>query len=414
MGPSYLRVAAGTCLLATGLVTGSSALALAAPDSGSENGGSQSQDSGANRKPGHATNGKGVSGSAGKSAASGRQAAVNTPNSATSTDGAGSTKGPSANAIATLPDAALPDAGGGAISSVPSAVSSAIRGIGRAVSPSAAASTAPTSLPVLPAPTGIPTTGPLAGALAPLSNLVGNVAGVLIGPQAAQPLVDAANQFLDQVATLKANANISTGTNLNKPVRTPAALPGQQLPDLQTVTLPAPVVPGSSLIGGEVAPTRVAVTPPVTTPGVMTPQLLSNRVTVTPAQPAPVAPTVTAAAPNWLSGVASQIFHGVREALRNVTLAELALAALPGAAGLLFFFATGISLGHRQAKFGFAMASSGAVRFAVRGPLGVVRNGSSVSVHSRRSASGARSDAKRLAGDGGQSRRHLRLVDRAA
>jgi hypothetical protein len=151
-------------------------------------------------------------------------------------------------------------------------------------------------------------------------------------------------------------------------------------------------------------------------PGVITPELLSNRVTVTPAQPAPAAPTVAPTAPNWLSGVASQIFHGVREALRNVTLTELALAALPGVAGLLFFFGTGIGLGHRQAKFGFALASSGAVRFAVRGPLGVVRNGSSVSVHSRKNASAVKTDAVISTDDSTQSspRRHLRLVDRAA
>ena len=148
----------------------------------------------------------------------------------------------------------------------------------------------------------------------------------------------------------------------------------------------------------------------------ITPQLLSNRVTVTPAQPAPAAPAVTAAAPNWLSGVASQIFHGVREALRNVTLTELALAALPGVAGLLFFFGTGIGLGHRQAKFGFALASSGAVRFAVRGPLGVVRSGSTVSVHSRKNTAAVTVDAKSLTDGGAEpgSGRHLRLVGRAA
>lgn len=403
MGPTYARMAAGACLIATGLLSASGAIALAAPDSGTDNDSNQSQTANANRKPGHANVGKSSFGSAGKSGAASRPAAVSTPNSASATAGSnptvGSTKGPGANAVANPPGAA-----GDAISSI----SSAVRGAVQAMAPS------DTSLPSLPTSTGVPTTGPLAGALAPLSNLVGNVAGAIIGPQAAQPLVDAANQFLNQVTTLKSNTSFSSGTNSNKPVRNPAVLPTQQTPDLQTVALPTPIVPGSSRFGVEVASARGTTAPAPVAPGVITPAMLSSQVAVSAAQSAPAAPTASPAAPNWLSGVASQIFHGVREAVRNVTLTELALAALPGVAGLLFFFGTGVGLGRRQAKFGFAMASSGAVRFAVRGPLGVVRNGSSVSVHSRKNFS-AKVGAMATAVDGtDRGRRHLRMVDRAA
>jgi len=84
-----------------------------------------------------------------------------------------------------------------------------------------------------------------------------------------------------------------------------------------------------------------------------------------------------------LSDLPAEIAHAVRNALRSVSLAELAAAALPGIAGLLFFFAAGVRVGHRQAKFGFVMQTTGVMRFARPGPLGVVRSGSLVSVHRR-------------------------------
>ena len=56
------------------------------------------------------------------------------------------------------------------------------------------------------------------------------------------------------------------------------------------------------------------------------------------------------------------------EALREVSLKDLALAALPGIAGLMFLFALGVGLGHRQAWFAFSLDTGGALRFAVHGP----------------------------------------------
>lgn len=100
----------------------------------------------------------------------------------------------------------------------------------------------------------------------------------------------------------------------------------------------------------------------------------------------------------WLGDVATTVGREVREALREVTLKQLALAALPGFAGLLLFLATGVGLGHRQARFSFALETSGA-RLAPRGPLGLVSSGSFVQMGSRKPAAG---------------RRTLSLVDRAA
>jgi len=80
----------------------------------------------------------------------------------------------------------------------------------------------------------------------------------------------------------------------------------------------------------------------------------------------------------------ARIAHTIVEALREVSLRDLALAALPGIAGLLFFFATGVGMGHRQARFGFAIEPTGALRFVTPGVLGVVRSGQSVSVRTAR------------------------------
>jgi hypothetical protein len=86
----------------------------------------------------------------------------------------------------------------------------------------------------------------------------------------------------------------------------------------------------------------------------------------------------------WLAKVGDEFITGVATALREVTLKDLAIAALPGIAGLIFVFTTGIGLGHRQAKFGFVLESNRALRFAARGPLGVARPGGFIAVRSRK------------------------------
>ena len=84
--------------------------------------------------------------------------------------------------------------------------------------------------------------------------------------------------------------------------------------------------------------------------------------------------------------MSDQFITSVAKAIREVTLKDLALAALPGIAGLLFVFMTGIGLGHRQAKFGFIMQSTDALRFAAGGPLGVVRSGGLVAMRMNKAA----------------------------
>ena len=406
MGPTYLRVAAGACLVATGLFSGSGAIALAAPDSSGDNSNSHSQNASpkhpsarSDSDPSNANSGAAATGAAGRSTAKNRQPSPFSSPSSAASNNVGSTQGPAANEVASPPDAAAQ-----AASSVPSA----LRGIGQFAPSAAVPSTVPILLPTQSSTalrTGVPIPAPLSlgSALAPLSTFVENFADALIGPQAAQPIMNVANQFLDSFSAANPAMAAVSHDSRNTPI---PLLPVPPLQEIQTSTQLAPVLPGSLHDGSAVAPARLAA-PAVVTPGVITPQLLSNRVNVSIPTPSTTAP----ATPDWFSGIASQIFHGVREALRDVSVTELALAALPGAVGLLFFIATGIGLGHRQAKFGFALASSGAVRFAVRGPLGVVRGGSSVAVHSRTKRAAAEVSP---ADAGAVERPRLRLVDRAA
>ena len=97
-----------------------------------------------------------------------------------------------------------------------------------------------------------------------------------------------------------------------------------------------------------------------------------------------LAPTGTS-----LMNVQLHLGQAVGAFLRSASLAELAVVALPGLCGLLFFTAAGVGIGHRQAKAGFALQTAGIARFARTGPLGVVRSGSLVVLH-RRTARTAR------------------------
>lgn len=133
----------------------------------------------------------------------------------------------------------------------------------------------------------------------------------------------------------------------------------------------------------------------------LTPQMLSAPFGI---EVSPPQATIPASSGNPLANLPHQIAQALREALRTVSLAELALAALPGLAGLLVFFATGVKMGHRQAKFGFAMEMTGIMRFAPTGPLGIVRTGSFVAVSAKKTtAVPAQPKARR-------GRRHLELV----
>jgi hypothetical protein len=75
--------------------------------------------------------------------------------------------------------------------------------------------------------------------------------------------------------------------------------------------------------------------------------------------------------------------HTVKAVLAPASLTALAAFALPGIAGLLIICAAGMRFGYRQAKAALAVRTSAISRFARQGPLGVVRSGSLVALHTR-------------------------------
>jgi hypothetical protein len=113
---------------------------------------------------------------------------------------------------------------------------------------------------------------------------------------------------------------------------------------------------------------------------------LSGRTTTQVGQDPLRSETPAAAAKKTnLNDARARIAHAFGKVLRSASLWEIAAVALPGLGGLLVFTATGVRVGHRQAKAGFALDTRGIARFARSGPIGVVRSGSLVAI--RRAAS---------------------------
>ncbi|MED5812580.1 hypothetical protein VST63_09420 [Mycolicibacterium sp. 050232] len=72
-------------------------------------------------------------------------------------------------------------------------------------------------------------------------------------------------------------------------------------------------------------------------------------------------------------------------ALAAISLWALLYSALPGLGGLFAAGATGVRIGYRQAKAGIALRTTTLARFAKTGPIGTVRSGSQISLHTRTS-----------------------------
>jgi hypothetical protein len=91
-------------------------------------------------------------------------------------------------------------------------------------------------------------------------------------------------------------------------------------------------------------------------------------------------------APSSVSPATSSFLdHVVRSVLVPASLTALAAIAVPGIAGLVIVCIAGVRVGYRQAKAGLALKLSGIARFAGPGPMGVVRSGSMITLHSRTS-----------------------------
>jgi hypothetical protein len=91
-------------------------------------------------------------------------------------------------------------------------------------------------------------------------------------------------------------------------------------------------------------------------------------------------PARDAIVPMGVGEFVQQVFDEVRQ---SPALAALLAAALPGLGGLFIVTGAGARLGYRQAKAELALRTAGVNRFARSGPIGVVRSGSMVYVRPR-------------------------------
>lgn len=187
-----------------------------------------------------------------------------------------------------------------------------------------------------------------------------------------------------------ANAVLSLGANLSDPVASPLSA-GPATSYLSGVGLDAPVTPTTVI--GDPSPRN-----PVTF-------ALRGGFAAPPAatEPAPPVAAPTAPAPGSPISTPLLITGALAALLISASLWALFAAALPGLGGLAAFGATGMRIGYRQAKAGTALYRTDLARFAPRGPIGVVRSDSLVSVRRRWGGT-----------DEQPAKRHLRLVDTAA
>ena len=140
----------------------------------------------------------------------------------------------------------------------------------------------------------------------------------------------------------------------------------------QSAPIPPPMPPGPpgggiSVLGDVIAPATVA--------GIATAGLSSDL------SVSGTAPLATQGAEP--TGALAVLENTVRAVLAPASLSALAAFALPGVGGLLIICAAGMRLGYRQAKAAWTVRTTGIARFVRQGPLGVVRSGSLVALHPR-------------------------------
>jgi hypothetical protein len=206
--------------------------------------------------------------------------------------------------------------------------------------------------------------GTVNDAVAPLAQVPGDLYSLMLGGLATAPAETAG-------AASDLGLSAAAGAGLTQPT-TPF---GGQI-------TPIPPGAGMPLLGDVIAPATLG---GIAAAGLSADLSLSGT--------APLA--VGGAAP---TNALSFLEHTVKAVLAPASLTALAAFALPGIAGLLIICAAGMRLGYRQAKAALAVRTSGISRFARQGPLGVVRSGSHVSLHTRhpRTLRAARPSASRV------------------
>lgn len=259
--------------------------------------------------------------------------------------------------------------------------------------PSTPASNSPFSFPaVKPPPVGL-LAASVSGSLHSAADSVKDAVDAL--PALLASLPTSKDPIREVLATVQAVLN-SVGDS----VTTISAIPA----DISTLLgFPASTAPvTTTTIGDAALPTATvpaAVTPMDLLPALLAPPTPADTLgTVGPATAPPAfAGTISAGLTQELARTTPLSLHGASSAgatdsvleravsklLVPVSIAALAALALPGLGGLLVVSALGVRIGYRQAKANFVLQASGIARFAGPGPLGVVRSGSFIALHTR-------------------------------
>ena len=210
----------------------------------------------------------------------------------------------------------------------------------------------------------------VAAALVPVTQLQSELAFFLFGITGVEPVVDAWGRI--DSAALSASVHAWVASEL-PPLWAFAGIPGVPVADIATGVAP---------LGGIAASIFAAMTQVGEASSL--PGLAQSFF-----RPASSGPLLTGtgslsglAAPS--GGVAGLMILNAAGVL-PISLAALAVLALPGAGGLTILTAAGVRVGYRQAKAGNSVRTVGIARFARPGavPLGVVRSGSLVVIRPR-------------------------------
>ncbi|MBV9092176.1 MAG: hypothetical protein JO044_20050 [Mycobacteriaceae bacterium] len=437
---SHLRFAAGVCLLSTGLfVSGAgSAIAVAAPNT---HGSTTHAHDGAGSSPGGSSAGTTLSSQASSQASSVANAVRNTLQAVATTLGSGMKLGlpasPGATSTTTVAGGTTPTQaqnGASSVAAAPNVPAPLTDAVGPAPQAPAPVTDAVGPAPQAPAPV-TDAVGPAPQAPAPLTDGVGPAAQAPapVGDVAGQatvlptPVTDVVAQLSDLLVPASAvvalvPSLLARGFELAVAVEETLVAGGlitlMQLPsDLSSLlgaSAAMPAVAGPPGIDGyrpaAAADPSVLAAPP-TASQLLLPLPLADSPgpAMVPDAPAIAAfdavPTthvgrdssvagtaVPAPGVHGLTAVLSHLGSAVRQALRSVSLAELAAAALPGLGGLVLSTAAGVRTGQRQAKAGFALQTARIARFARPGPLGVVRSDRLVALRRPKAAAERRLD----------------------
>ena len=381
-GLSYVRFAAGVCVLTAGLLIGGvgGAFAVADPDaSGSTahgdngtNGSGKQRSTGPkktkNEPGGTDTKGgaRGSGGHSGQQPSLGAKKPKHEPDGTDSTDSPDETNGSGlvavvANMGAPVPDVVAPDPS--VVTPDPNVVApdpDVVAPVPNVVAP---VTNVAAMIPTLAAPMSDVIASvqdmltSLTAAVVPLTQLPSDLSSFLLSIAGMQPLVGGIDA--PAVGGIR-------GGGLSVPAS--ASLASQSL-------LPVPFagIPGALLVGDA--------------PGITTLDggAASNfGATTQLGRPSSLPATARSASNGAVSmGVQSLLRHPYGELLLPVSLWALAAVALPGAGGLVVLTAAGVRVGYRQAKAGFVVQAAGIACFARPGPLGVVHGGSLIVVRPR-------------------------------